>query len=135
LTANGATTVANTLDVTGAVTIGGTTTFETEYVVDVVSNTNIGSGNVVVYSYPKATYSTGKFMIQAKNTGNTQFSESIIAHDNTTAICTTYGTVTSPAGTGFVDVQAAINNANVELTIVQIGVTSSAVKIVAHLIK
>ena len=135
LTVNGAVTVANTLAVTSDLSVGGITTFETDYVIDVVSNTGIGSGNVVVYSFPKATYSSGKFTIQAKNTGNTQIMETILAHDNTTAVCTTYGTVRSPAGSGFIDVQAAINNANVELTIVQIGVSNSAIKIAAHLIK
>jgi hypothetical protein len=74
-------------------------------------------------------------MIQAKNTGNTQFSEMIVVHDSTTAIGTTYGTLTSPAGSGFVDMTTAINNANVEVTMVQIGVSNSAIKIVAHLIK
>ena len=135
LTANGETTVSNTFTVSGTTNLNGTTIFEVDYVVDVLSNTDIGAGSVVVYSFPKATYSSAKFMIQAKNTGNTQFSEMIVVHDNTTAVGTTYGTLTSPVGSGFVDMTTAINNANVELTMVQLGVSNSAVKIVAHLIK
>jgi hypothetical protein len=134
-TVNGAFTVANTITVTGTADLNSTTTFKTDYVVDVTANGNIGTGNVVVYTFPKATYSSAKFMVQAKNTGNTQFSEMIVVHDNTTAIGTTYGTITSPVGTGFVDMSSAINNANVEITMVQIGVSNSAIKIVAHLIK
>ena len=135
IVSNGALTVSNTLTISNTTSLNGTTTFQTDYVIDVVANTGIGAGNVIVYSFPKATYSSAKLMIQAKNTGNTQFSEMIVVHDSTTAIGTTYGTLTSPAGSGFVDMTTAINNANVEVTMVQIGVSNSAIKIVAHLIK
>jgi hypothetical protein len=127
---NGVFTVANTSSLNGAVT------FNTEYVIDVAANGNVGSGNVVIYSYPKATYSSSKLQVQVKYSGNTQLSEMIVAHDNTTAQGTVFGTVVSPAGSELGDLRAAINNANVEITLVQLGsVTGSAVKVVANLIK
>ena len=143
LAVTGNTTLSNTLAVTGATTlsntlsIGGSTTFQTDYVVDVLANADIGStiGAVLVYRFPKATYSSGKFEVQIKN-GNTQLSELVLAHDGATnAFVTTYGTVASngaasPLGT----FSANTDTANVNLYLVQT-VANSAVKVVAHLIK
>ena len=136
-------TLSNTLAVTGATTlsntlsVGGSTTFQTDYVVDVSANADIGStiGAVLVYRFPKATYSSGKFEVQVKN-GNTQLSELVLAHDGgTNAYVTTYGTVASngaasPLGT----FSANTDTAYVNLYLVQT-VANSAVKVVAHLIK
>ena len=143
LAVTGNTTLSNTLAVTGATTlsntlsIGGLTTFQTDYVVDVLANADIGStiGAVLVYRFPKATYSSGKFEVQIKN-GNTQLSELVLAHDGAAnAFVTTYGTVASngaasPLGT----FSANTDTANVNLYLVQT-VANSAVKVVAHLIK
>jgi hypothetical protein len=90
---------------------------------------------VLVYRFPKATYSSGKFEIQIKN-GQTQLSEMVLAHDAASnAYITVYGTVasngaSSPLGT-FI---ANTDTANVNLYLMQT-VSSSAVKVVAHLIK
>jgi hypothetical protein len=143
LAVTGNTTLSNTLAVTGATTlsntlsVGGSTTFQTDYVVDVLANADIGStiGAVLVYRFPKATYSSGKFEVQIKN-GNTQLSELVLAHDGgANAFVTTYGTVASngaasPLGT----FSANTDTANVNLYLVQT-VANSAVKVVAHLIK
>ena len=143
LAVTGNTTLSNTLAVTGAATlsntlsVGGSTTFQTDYVVDVLANADIGStiGAVLVYRFPKATYSSGKFEVQIKN-GNTQLSELVLAHDGAAnAFVTTYGTVSSngaasPLGT----FSANTDTANVNLYLVQT-VANSAVKVVAHLIK
>jgi hypothetical protein len=104
--------------------------------VNVSANGNIGAvGPVLVYTFPKTTYSSGKFEVQVKN-GNTQLSELVLAHDNASnAFVTVYGTVASngaasPLGT----FTANTDTANVNLYLVQT-VANSAVKVIAHLIK
>lgn len=143
LAVTGNTSIANSLTVTGNTTlantlsVGGSTTFQTEYVVDVSANGNLGTtiGPVLIYRFPKTTYSSAKFEVQIKN-GNTQLSELVLAHDGAAnAFVTTYGTVSSngaasPLGT----FSANTDTANVNLYLVQT-VASSAVKVIAHLIK
>jgi hypothetical protein len=139
----GSTILSNTIAVTGNATlsntlsVGGSTTFQTDYVVDVLANADVGStiGAVLIYRFPKTTYSSGKFEVQIKN-GNTQLSELVLAHDGAAnAFVTTYGTVASngaasPLGT----FSANTDTANVNLYLVQT-VANSAIKVVAHLIK
>ncbi len=130
----GATTLSNT------VTIGGTTTFKTDYVVDVSANGDIGNviGPVLIYTFPKATYSSAKFEVQVKKGSNTQLSELVLAHNGTTdAFVTVYGTVASngaasPLGTFTANTGTLDNNVNLYL---QQTVANSAVKVIAHLIK
>lgn len=130
VTVNGAVTIANTLSVSGDAT------FNTDYVISVTANSDIGTANSVIFSFPKATYSTAKLMVQAKKGTVTQMSEVIVAHDDTTARSTVYGAVVSPAtNTGIINILSAINSANVEITAVQLGTTNCAIKVVAHLIK
>jgi len=129
--------VASTLGVGGALTVGGISTFKTDYVVDVLANGDIGStvGAVLVYRFPKASYSSGKFEVQVKN-GNTQLSELVLAHDGgSSAYVTVYGTVASNGGASPLGTFTAnTDTANVNLYLVQT-VANSAVKVVAHLIK
>ena len=143
LVVTGNTTLSNTLSVTGnttlanALSVDGLVTFKTEYVVDVLANSDIGStlGAVLVYRFPKASYSSGKFEVQVKN-GNTQLSELVLAHDGgTNAFVTTYGTVASNGGASPLGTFSAnTDTANVNLYLVQT-VANSAVKVIAHLIK
>jgi len=113
-----------------------------DHTIDVTSNGNIGSSTttpILIYSFPKASYSSGKIMAQLKNTGNTQISEMVVAHDLTSAYISVYGTVSSPPS-ATTDASrlgifsASINNANVEIYVKQV-ITSTAVKVVANLIK
>lgn len=138
---SGAVRFANTFETVGTSVLGNTVTIQTDHVIEVKSNTNIGAtvGLISIYSFPKATYSSGKLMVQVKNAGNTQISEMLIAHDNTTAFVTVYGTVASPnAANGSVSplgtFLANVNGTNIDLLINQT-IASSAVKIVANLIK
>jgi len=135
-------TTLNTANVTGAADFRSTVTFENDYVIEVESNTNVGTSTltpILIYRFPKATYSSAKLMIQVKNQGNTQMSEALVAHDGTTAFHTVYGTVASP---GFANNNASplgtfianVNGANVDLLINQT-IANSATKVVAHLIK
>jgi hypothetical protein len=144
----GNTALSNTLAVTGTTTlsntlsVGGISTFKTEYVLDVSANADLGSTTgtpVLAYVFAKATYSSGKFEVQVKNGANTQLSEMVLAHNSTDSYVTVYGTVSSPPASSSANsllgtFTANINNANVELLIIQ-SVANSAVKIVAHLIK
>lgn len=154
LSVTGNTTLANTLAVTGAATFSNTlsvsgntnlsdyVTFDTDYAIQVESNTNLGTttgSSILAYRFPKATFSSAKITAQVKNTGNTQISEMVIAHDGTTAYVTVFGTVASP---GFANnnvnplatFSANVNGANVDLLINQ-SVANSAAKFIAHLIK
>jgi hypothetical protein len=135
-------TLSGTATITGNSSFGGQVTIDTDYVIDVVSNTNVGvtMTAIPIYSFPKATYSSAKLQVQIRNSGNTQMSEVIIAHDSTTAYLTVYGTVSSPPSGNSSPLlgsfTTAINNvsAGVELLLVQ-SIASSATKVVAHLIK
>jgi hypothetical protein len=138
---SGAARFANTFSVIGTSSFGNTITIQNENVIDVSSNANIGTfiGLIPIYSFPKATYSSGKFTVQVKNTGNTQIADMLIAHDNTTAYVTVFGTVASPnAANGSVsplgNFVANVNGSNIDLLINQT-IASSAVKIIANLIK
>jgi hypothetical protein len=135
---DGTLTVAGQSTLSGAVAVGSVTTFQTDYVVDVSANADIGSttgAGVLIYRFTKATYSSGKFEVQVKN-GNTQLSELVLAHDGgSNAFVTTYGTVASNGGASPLGTFIAnTDTANVNLYLVQT-VANSAVKVVAHLIK
>lgn len=126
--------------ITGKLDVSGKTTIMTDYVVEVSSNTNIGSNAAtrVIYSFPKATYRSGKIVVFANNTGVNQISEMNVIHDGTTSYSTVYGTVAapydanneSPLGT----LTSQINTANVEILLTQT-LSNTAVKVVANLIK
>jgi len=142
LAVTGAVTISNTLSVSGNTNLSDYVTFDTDYAIEVSSNTNLGvtTGSLILaYRFPKATFSSAKITAQVKNTGNTQISEMVIAHDGTTAFVTVFGTVASP---GFANnnvnplatFAANVNGANVDLLINQ-SVASSAAKLIAHLIK
>jgi hypothetical protein len=129
--------IASTLGIGGALTVGGITTLQTNYVIDVAATADVGStiGPVLVYRFPKATYASGKFKVQVKN-GNTQLSELVLAHDGgTLAYVTVYGTVSSNGGASPLGTFTAnTDTANVNLYLVQT-VANSSVKVIAHLIK
>jgi hypothetical protein len=138
----GATSLANTLTIVGNTSYSNIVTFKTEHVVDVFANGNLGAttgSDVLVFQFPKADYSSAKLLIQLKNTGNTQISEALVAHDTTTAYLTTYGTVSSPATSNAGVSLLGTFSANVDTTNVRVYVkqttSSTAAKVVAQLIK
>lgn len=139
----------NTVSVNGALTItrtveiaGNNVSIANTFATDISVNTDIGSNTtspVLLYRFPKANYSSGELLIQVTNTGNTQISKMVLAHDNTTAQITVFGTVASPSSgnsssSPLGTYTANVNNANVEILINQT-VANSAVKIIANLIK
>lgn len=142
LAVTGAATFSNTLTVSGNTNLSDYVTFDTDYAIQVESNTNLGTttgSSILAYRFAKATFSSAKITAQVKNTGNTQISEMVIAHDGTTAYVTVFGTVASP---GFANnnvnplatFSANVNGANVDLLINQ-SAANSAAKFIAHLIK
>jgi uncharacterized protein involved in tellurium resistance len=138
----GATALANTLAVTGPATHANIVTFKSDHVLDVFANGNLGAttgSDLLVFEYPKADYSTAKLLIQLKNAGNTQISEVLLAHDNSTAQLTTYGTVSSPvaanSGVSLLGTFSAnVATANVRVYVNQTR-SSTAAKVVAQFIK
>lgn len=138
----GATTLASTLAVTGAASYANIVTFKTEHVVDVFANGNLGAttgSDLLVFEYPKTDYSTAKLLIQLKNTGNTQISEVLLAHDTSSAQLTTYGTVSSPVSANSGVSLLGTFSANVATANVRVYVNqtraSTAAKVVAQFIK
>ena len=130
-----------TVSATGNASFGQATTLGTDYVIDVSANADIGSNTTspqLIYSFPKATYRTGKLTVQASRGGNNQIADMLVAHDGTDAYVTVYGVVASPPGGNTAaplgTFTAAINSNNVEIRMAQV-LSNSAVKIVAQLIK
>jgi hypothetical protein len=142
LAVTGGATLSNTLAVTGAATYANIVTFKTDHVVDVFANGNLGAttgSDLLVFEYPKSEYSSAKLLIQLKNAGNTQISEVLLAHDNSTAQLTTYGTVSSPvaanSGVSLLGTFSAnVATANVRVYVNQTR-SSTAAKVVAQFIK
>ena len=138
----GTTTLSNTLVVTGNSNFSNIATFKTEHVVDVFANGNLGAtigSDLLVFQFPKADYSSAKLIIQLKNTGNTQISEVLVAHDTTDAYLTTYGTVSAPPTANAALSLLGNFSANADVTNVRVYVkqkiASTAAKIVAQFIK
>ena len=136
-------TIGGTLDVpTLRVTSG--LVMEGDYSIDIVTNTNIGTSTstpIVIFQFPRGDHRSGKIMVQVTNGSNTQMSEMVIAHNNTDAYITVYGTVASPPGANNFNAllgnfTSSINSTSnaVELFLQQTQ-ANSAVKVVAHLVK
>ena len=142
LALTGAATLSNTIAVTGTASYANIVTFKTEHVVDVFANGNLGANitaDQLIFQFAKADYSSVKLLIQLKNSGNTQISEALIAHDTTDAYLTTYGTVSAPA-TANAGLSLLGNfSANADTTNVRVYVNqkiaSTAAKVVAQFIK
>jgi hypothetical protein len=81
------------------------------------------SSALLVYSFPKATYSGAKLVGVAKKTNDTHTSEILLTHNGTTSYLTVYGSVVSSANLG--SYSTAINNANVEVYFTQANINSS----------
>lgn len=123
---SGAVILANTLNVTGIATfvntvitqanvttanvntlfaantnLIGNTTVQTDVVLSVVSNTNIGNSltPITIATFPTATYTGAKVTakIVSLSGANTQVQELIIAQNTTDSTITVYGTVAAPA--------------------------------------
>ena len=125
----------------GQASFSNTVTVKGGTVLDGIVNNDIGAtiGNVVIYTFPAATYKTGKFEVQIANGGNTQHqkSEMVLAHDDTTAYLTTYGTVAAPpaangSNSPLGTFSANINSGSVEIVMNQL-VANSGIKVSAHL--
>ena len=130
--------VGNTLNIANTASFTDVVTFNSDYAIQVVANSDLGTTTaspVLIYSFPKTSYSGAKILVRAKSlTGNTQVSEMVLSQNQTDAYITIYATVVSPLGANVGNFTAAINNANVELSFQQAAINSS-IKLSAHLIK
>lgn len=129
-------TVGRDLDVAGNTNLNGLLTVEQEYVIDVTANSNLGATLTpqVFYSFPKATYTTAKIMLQAKRGANSQSYEAILTHDGTTPYMSIYGVVSAPplSNNGLISVGS--NTTHITLSFQQ-SVANTALKAAIHLVK
>ena len=102
----------------------------------VSSNSDLGSNVTVgqlVMSFPKASYTGAELTVHVSKTNTSQLTKLILTHNASDVDMTTYGTVVSPASSPELGaVTAAINNANVEIKVLQTNI-NSAVKVMANL--
>lgn len=140
--ANIATANVATLNVANT-NLTGNTTVQTDVVLAVVSNTNIGLANtlgvftpVTLFSFPTATYTGAKITakITSLSGGNTQVQEIIIAQNTTDVVTTVYGTVSAPATANLGVFTSALSAGNVSINFEQTSANSS-VKLFTQLIK
>lgn len=145
LSVAGAATLSNTANIAGATTlsstlsVGGNTTLQTDVVLAIVSNTNIGTTTasaVEIFNFPVATYTGAKITAKIGTLGgaNTQVQELIIAQNSTDVVLTVYGTVAAPATANLGVFTASINSTAVSVKFQQTGANSS-VKLFTQLIK
>ena len=145
LAVTGNATFSNTLAVTGnatfsnSVSIANTVTINTDHVIEVYSNTDLGSNTTspqLVYSFNPLSYSTVKILAQVRNASgaNSQGNEMILTHNGTDSSVTVYGTVSVPSGANLGIFSTSINSTAVSLNFTQSAVNSK-IKIVAHLLK
>jgi hypothetical protein len=140
LTVTGAVTLSNTATITGNTTINGNIIFKTDYILDLSSNTDVGSGvgntnQKLIYSFSTADYESAKMQIKIKNTNIIQTSELLLSQNGTSVFITTYGSVSSNGSASALGTFSAnIDTTTVRLYLNQTTANSS-VKIVSNLIK
>jgi len=120
------------------VNIGSNVIFNTNHTLIVSANANLGTGltPLPVFTFPKATYSSGKITAQSQLGTNTQINELVVAQDTTTntAQLTVYATIVAPAGANLGVYSVSTDASNVIVSFAQTQ-NNSSVKIVANLIK
>jgi len=145
LTGNTLTIPSNTVNFTSNtitldnVNINSNVIFRTDLQQFVVANTDLGSDTSspqVVFSFAKASFSSGKITAQNKKGTNTNITEILVAHDTTTntSQLTVYGSIKAPTTANLGVYSTTTNATHVILNYLQTN-TSSSVKIVANLIK
>lgn len=144
--ANIATANVGTLNAANA-TFTGNTVVQTDIVLSVISNTNIGAtviSPVTIFTFPTATYTGAKLTakIVSLSGANTQVQEIIIAQNTVDVGTTVYGTVSAPASANLGVFSAGLANSTggataVDRVAVKFQQTSanSSVKLFAQLIK
>lgn len=137
-TANVATANVTTLNATN-VNTSGNTTLQSDVVLAVIANTDLGTTTaspVEVFNFPVATYTGAKITakIASLSGANAQVQELIIAQNTTDVVLTVYGTVAAPASANLGVFSASINTTAVSVKFQQTGANSS-VKLFTQLIK
>ena len=117
----------------------GNTTVQTDVVISVISNTNIGATTVSpvnIFTFSTSTYSGAKITakIASLSGANTQVQEMILAQNGTDVVVTVYGTVSAPATANLGSFSAALSGGNVTVKFQQVSANSS-VKLFTQLIK
>jgi len=135
VTGSGSETAAVTIGLPNDVDIAGSITIASLY--DLIGETasTTTTTQTEIASFTAATYSSGKFVIQAKDTvsGEVHVTELLIVHDGTTASATEYGTIhtgSSPLATYDVD----IDTGNVRVLATAASANSTTYKVTENLI-
>jgi hypothetical protein len=135
VTGSGSETAAVTIGLPNDVDIAGSITIASLYdLIGETANTTTTTQTEIA-SFAAATYSSGKFVIQAKDTvsGEVHVTELLIVHDGTTASATEYGTIhtgSSPLATYDVD----IDTGNVRVLATAASTNSTTYKVTENLI-
>lgn len=120
-------------DATHKLQISGNVSINSHLILDTETTTLATTAQTQISSFPVATYSSGKFVIQAKISGEVHTSELIVVHDGTTASVTEYGVIytgSAPLANYDVDISAG----NVRILAEGASATSTVYKITKHLI-
>ena len=120
-------------DATHKLQISGNVSINSHLILDAETITLATTAQTQISSFPVAAYSSGKFVIQAKISGEVHASELIVVHDGTTASVTEYGVIytgSAPLANYDVDISAG----NVRILATGASATSTVYKITKHLI-
>lgn len=118
-------------------TVNNIFTFQSAYVLDGYSNTNLGTNTtspLVVYSFSNATYSAGKFVSYSKNGNTVQVDELLVSQGNGGVTMVAYATVATPsANLGIYGAQINAVSHNIEITFQQ-NIANSILKVLAQML-
>ena len=88
--------------------------------------TTTSTTQTTLASFDSATYSSGKFLVQATQGTLKHVTEILVVHDGTTAIATEYGTLITSSSLFSIDVD--INSGNVRILVTATSATSTTFK-------
>ena len=145
ISTNGTLAVTGATTLTGALSTTSNTNLQTDVVLAVIANTNLGSNTTAaleIFNFPVATYPGVKITarITSLSGANTAVQEVIIAQNQTDVMLTVYGTVSIPIANSTVAAanlgafSATINTTAIAVNFQQTGANSS-VKLFTQLIK
>ena len=89
-----------------------------------------GNSNVNLDQFDKTVYTTAKYLIQVKDSGNIHSTEILLIQDGTDAYITEYAEITNNGALGAFD--AVVSGGNVILKFVPTGATAMTIQVVRH---
>ena len=89
-----------------------------------------GNSNVNLDQFDKTVYTTAKYLIRVKDSGNIHSTEILLIQDGTDAYITEYAEITNNGALGAFD--AVVSGGNVILKFVPTGATAMTIQVVRH---